>query len=117
MAMFWKSPFLLLIFYEWIHFLVIVIHIDLIFYLLNTALYSHIYSSIFVGMEDIFSPKTILKPNTSLFESLPLFSSDIFFYLFIDFALRDFCTFRKLRPSVCIFNLTSAPGEISVIIC
>ena len=97
----------------------IVINIDLIFfYLLNTALYNHIYSSIFVHMEDIFSPKTILKPNTSLFESLPLFSSAIFFfYLFIDFALRDFCIFRKSRPSVCIFNLTSASGEISVIIC
>ena len=26
-------------------------------------------------MEDIFSPKAILKPNTSLLESLPLFSS------------------------------------------
>ena len=102
--------------YEWIHFLVIVINIDLIFYLLNTALYNHIYSSIFVHMKDIFSPKTILKPNTSLFESLPLFSSVIFF-LFIDFALRDFCTFRKLRPSICMFNLTSASGEISVIIC
>ena len=102
----------------------IVINIDLIFYLLNTALYNHIYSSIFVHMEDIFSSKTILKPNTSLFESLPLFSSEIFilffiffFYLFIDFALRDFCIFRKSRPSVCIFNLTSASGEISVIIC
>ena len=61
-----------------------VINIDLIFYLLNTALYNHIYSSIFVHMEDIFSPKTILKPNTSLFESLPLFSSEIFilFYFF-----------------------------------
>ena len=69
-------------------------------------------------MEDIFSPKTILKPNTSLFESLPLFSSEIFFFFwFIDFALMDFCTFRKLRPSICIFNLTSAFGEISVIIC
>ena len=81
-------------------FFVIVINIDLIFYLLNTALYNHIYSSIFVHMEDIFSPKTILKPNTSLFESLPLFSSKIFcfVFLFIDFAQRDFCTFRKLRP-------------------
>ena len=68
-------------------------------------------------MEDIFSPKTILKPNISLFESLPLFSSEVSFYLFIDFALKDFCTFRKLRPSVCIFNLTSTSGEISVIIC
>ena len=73
-------------------------------------------------MEDIFSPKTILKPNTSLFESLPIFSSELFFFfffffLFIDFALRDFCTFRKLRPSVCIFNQTSASGEIPVIIC
>ena len=67
-------------------------------------------------MEDIFSPKTILKPNTSLFESLPLFSSEIFFFI-IDFALMYFCTFRKLRPLICIFNLTSASGEISVIIC
>ena len=85
---------------EYIFFFFIVINIDLIFYLLNTALYNHIYSSIFVHMEDIFSSKTILKPNTSLFESLPLFSSEIFilffifiFYLFIDFALRDFCIF------------------------
>ena len=73
--------------YEWIHFLVIVINIDLIFYLLNTALYNHIYSSIFVHMEDIFSPKTILKPNTSLFESLPLFSSEIFFFFFLSKGL------------------------------
>ena len=101
------------------HIFFFVINIDLIFYLLNTALYNHIYSSIFVHMEDIFSPKTILKPNTSLFEILPLFSFEIFilFYFFIDFALRDFCIFRKSRPSVCIFNLTSASGEISVIIC
>ena len=107
---------------EYIFFFFIVINIDLIFYLLNTALYNHIYSSIFVHMEDIFSPKTILKPNTSLFESLPLLSSEIFilFLFFICsliFALRDFCIFRKSRPSVCIFNLTSASGEISVIIC
>ena len=89
------------------------------FYLLNTALYNHIYTSIFVHMENIFSPKTILKPNTSLFESLPLFSSEIFcFVLFICslILLSGTCTFRKLRPSVCIFNLTSASGEISVII-
>ena len=38
-------------------------------------------------------------------------------HLFIDFALSDFCTFRKLNPSVCIFNLTSTSGKISVIIC
>ena len=63
-------------------FFFIVINIDLIFYLLNTALYNHIYSSIFVHMEDIFSSKTILKPNTSLFESLPLFSSEIFYFIF-----------------------------------
>ena len=69
-------------------------------------------------MEDIFSFKIILKPNTSLFESLLLFSSEIFFWhVFIDFALRDFCTFKKLSPSVCIFNLTSTTGKISVIIC
>ena len=37
--------------------------------------------------------------------------------LFIDFALRDFCTFKKLSPSVCIFNLTSTLWQISVIIC
>ena len=73
--------FFFFFFYEWIHFLVIVINIDLIFYLLKTALYNHIYSSIFVHMEDIFSPKTILKPNTSLYESLPLFSSEIFFFM------------------------------------
>ena len=40
-----------------------------------------------------------------------------FWHLFIDFALRDFCTFKKLSPSVCIFNLTSTSGKISVIIC
>ena len=71
----------------------IVINIDLIFYLLNTALYNHIYSSIFVHMEDIFSPKTILKPNTSLFESLPLFSSEIFilfYFYFLFFYLFFF---------------------------
>ena len=69
-----------------------VINIDLIFYLLNTALYNHIYSSILVHMEDIFSPKTILKPNTSLFESLPLFSSEILLY-FIYFFLFYFILF------------------------
>ena len=45
------------------------------------------------------------------------FHLSFFFHLFIDFALRDFCTFKELRPSVCIFNLTSASGKISVIIC
>ena len=38
-------------------------------------------------------------------------------HLLIDFALGDFCTFKKLSPSVCIFNLTSTSGKISVIIC
>ena len=38
-------------------------------------------------------------------------------HLLIDFALRDFCTFKKLSPSVCIFNLTSTSGKISFIIC
>ena len=67
---------------EYLFFFFFVINIDLIFYLLNTALYNHVYSSIFVHMEDIFSPKTLLKPNTSLFESLPLFSSEIFIYFY-----------------------------------
>ena len=75
---------------EYIYFSFIVINIDLIFYLLNTALYNHIYSSIFVHMEDIFSPKTILKPNTSLFESLPLFSSEIFILLLFFFYFLFF---------------------------
>ena len=38
-------------------------------------------------------------------------------HLLIDFALGDFCTFKKLSPSVCIFNLTSTSGKISIIIC
>ena len=38
-------------------------------------------------------------------------------HLLIDFALGDFCTFKKLSHSVCIFNLTSTSGKISVIIC
>ena len=38
-------------------------------------------------------------------------------HLLIDFALADFRTFKKLSPSVCIFNLTSTSGKISVIIC
>ena len=38
-------------------------------------------------------------------------------HLLIDFALGDFCTFKILSPSVCIFNLTSTSGKISVIIC
>ena len=38
-------------------------------------------------------------------------------HLLIDFALRDFCTFKTLSPFVCIFNLTSTSGKISVIIC
>ena len=38
-------------------------------------------------------------------------------HLLIDFALGDFCTFKKLGPSVCIFNLTFTSGKISVIIC
>ena len=38
-------------------------------------------------------------------------------HLLIDFALGDFCTFKKLSPSICIFNLTSTSGKISVIIC
>ena len=38
-------------------------------------------------------------------------------HLLIDFALGDFCTFKKLSPSVCIFNLTSTSEKISVIIC
>ena len=38
-------------------------------------------------------------------------------HLLIDFAFGDFCTFKKLSPSVCIFNLTSTSGKISVIIC
>ena len=33
------------------------------------------------------------------------------------FALRDFCTFKKLSPSVCTFNWTFTSGKISVIIC
>ena len=69
--------------YIFFFFFFFVINIDLIFYLLNTTLYNHIYSSIFVHMEDIFSPNTILKPNTSLFESLPLFSSEIFILFFL----------------------------------
>ena len=38
-------------------------------------------------------------------------------HLLIDSALGDFCIFKKLSPSVCIFNLTSTSGKISVIIC
>ena len=38
-------------------------------------------------------------------------------HLNIDFALEHFCAFKKLIPSVCIFNLTSTSGKISVIIC
>ena len=38
-------------------------------------------------------------------------------HLLIDFALGDFCTLKKLSPSVCIFKLTSTSGKISVIIC
>ena len=38
-------------------------------------------------------------------------------HLLIDFALGDFCTFKKISPSVCIFNLTSTSGKISVIVC
>ena len=38
-------------------------------------------------------------------------------HLLIDFALGNFCTFKKLSPSACIFNLTSTSGKISVIIC
>ena len=63
-------------------------------------------------MEDIFSYKTILKTQYFV----------VYFHvrlrhLLIDFALGDFCTFKKLSPSVCIFNLTSTSGKISVIIC
>ena len=68
-------------------------------------------------MEDIFTFKTILK--TQILCCLKVYS---YFHvrlrhLLIDFALRDFCTFKKLSPSVCIFNLTSTSGKISVIIC
>ena len=38
-------------------------------------------------------------------------------HLLIDFAHGDFCTFKKISPTVCIFNLTSTSGKISVIIC
>ena len=38
-------------------------------------------------------------------------------HLLIDFALGDFCTFKNLSPSVCIFNLTSTSRKISDIIC
>ena len=38
-------------------------------------------------------------------------------HLLIDFSFGDFCTFKKLSPSVCIFNLTSTSGKISVNIC
>ena len=118
MATFWKSLFLLLIFYEWLHLLIIVINIDLIFYLLNTALYNHIYSPVFFFIWRTFflSKQTKIQILRCL-KVYSYFHLRFFWLLFIDVALSDFCTFEKLSPSVCIFNLTSASGKISVIIC
>ena len=67
-------------------------------------------------MEDIFFQNHTKNPILHCLKVYSYFHVRLQ-HLLIDFALGDFCTFKKLSPSVCVFNLTFTSGKISVIIC